>query len=64
VVMPSTGHLAHMEHPGQVAAEIGILLAAAGEEGAVGEQAAAGEEAASEGIGVESAGEFPVASAG
>ena len=28
VVMPRTGHVAHMEHPGLVAAEIGILLAA------------------------------------
>jgi pimeloyl-ACP methyl ester carboxylesterase len=26
VVMASTGHLAHMEHPAQVAAEIGVLL--------------------------------------
>jgi pimeloyl-ACP methyl ester carboxylesterase len=26
VVMPSTGHIAHMEHPAQVAAEIGVLL--------------------------------------
>jgi pimeloyl-ACP methyl ester carboxylesterase len=64
VVMPSTGHLAHMEHPGQVAAEIGILLAATAEQAAAAEQVAAGEEAAGEGIGVESAGEFPVASAG
>ena len=30
VVLPRTGHVAHMEHPGAVAAEIGILLAAAG----------------------------------
>ncbi len=29
VVMPSTGHVAHMEHPDLVAAEIGVLLAAA-----------------------------------
>ncbi|MDQ2815764.1 MAG: alpha/beta hydrolase [Actinomycetota bacterium] len=29
VVMPSTGHVAHMEHPQLVAAEIGVLLAAA-----------------------------------
>ena len=28
VVLPRTGHVAHMEHPGLVAAEIGILLAA------------------------------------
>ena len=27
VVLPRTGHLAHMEHPGAVAAEIGLLLA-------------------------------------
>ncbi len=27
VVLPRTGHLAHMEHPHLVAAEIGILLA-------------------------------------
>jgi pimeloyl-ACP methyl ester carboxylesterase len=26
VVLPRTGHLAHMEHPGQVAAEIAIML--------------------------------------
>jgi pimeloyl-ACP methyl ester carboxylesterase len=26
VVLPRTGHVAHMEHPGQVAAEIGVLL--------------------------------------
>ena len=26
VVLPRTGHLAHMEHPAQVAAEIGVLL--------------------------------------
>ena len=31
VVLPRTGHVAHMEHPGLVAAEIGILLAAAAE---------------------------------
>jgi pimeloyl-ACP methyl ester carboxylesterase len=30
VVLPRTGHLAHMEHPGLVAAEIGALLAAGG----------------------------------
>ena len=30
VVLPRTGHVAHMEHPGVVAAEIGIMLAAAG----------------------------------
>jgi pimeloyl-ACP methyl ester carboxylesterase len=29
VVLPSTGHLAHMEHPAQVAKEIGFLLATA-----------------------------------
>ena len=28
VVMPRTGHVAHMEHPQAVAAEIGVLLAA------------------------------------
>ena len=28
VVLPRTGHVAHMEHPGLVAAEIGILLGA------------------------------------
>jgi pimeloyl-ACP methyl ester carboxylesterase len=33
VVMPSTGHVAHMEHPGLVAAEIGVLLDAAGRTG-------------------------------
>jgi hypothetical protein len=26
--MPRTGHVAHMEHPQAVAAEIGVLLAA------------------------------------
>ena len=26
VVLPRTGHVAHMEHPAQVAAEIGVLL--------------------------------------
>jgi hypothetical protein len=31
VVLPRTGRVAHMEHPGVVAAEIGILLAAAGQ---------------------------------
>ena len=29
VVLPRTGHVAHMEHPGVVAAEISVLLAAA-----------------------------------
>jgi pimeloyl-ACP methyl ester carboxylesterase len=29
VVLPRTGHVAHMEHPGAVAAEIGMLLATA-----------------------------------
>jgi pimeloyl-ACP methyl ester carboxylesterase len=33
VVMPGTGHVAHMEHPGLVAAEIGVLLDAAGRTG-------------------------------
>jgi pimeloyl-ACP methyl ester carboxylesterase len=28
VVLPRTGHVAHMEHPAQVAGEIGVLLAA------------------------------------
>jgi pimeloyl-ACP methyl ester carboxylesterase len=28
VVLPHTGHLAHMEHPGQVAAEMAVLLGA------------------------------------
>ncbi|HYB16573.1 MAG TPA: alpha/beta fold hydrolase [Streptosporangiaceae bacterium] len=31
VVLPRTGHVAHMEHPGVVAAEIRVLLAAAGQ---------------------------------
>jgi pimeloyl-ACP methyl ester carboxylesterase len=31
VVMPSTGHVAHMEHPHLVAADIGVLLDAAGQ---------------------------------
>jgi len=33
VVMPSTGHVAHMEHPQLVAAEIAVLLAAASQAG-------------------------------
>jgi len=37
VVLPRTGHVAHMEHPGLVAAEIGILLAAG--QGAGGDRA-------------------------
>jgi pimeloyl-ACP methyl ester carboxylesterase len=36
VVLPRTGHVAHMEHPHQVAAEIGVLLASAGEDAAAG----------------------------
>jgi pimeloyl-ACP methyl ester carboxylesterase len=36
VVLPSTGHVAHMEHPGVVAAEISVLLAAASQ-GAAGQ---------------------------
>jgi len=32
VVLPRTGHVAHMEHPGLVAAEIGILLTGASED--------------------------------
>jgi pimeloyl-ACP methyl ester carboxylesterase len=36
VVMPSTGHVAHMEHPQLVAAEIGVLLAAANPSGPAG----------------------------
>ncbi len=39
VVMPRTGHLAHMEHPHLVAAEIGVLLAASTGGAAPGEQA-------------------------
>jgi pimeloyl-ACP methyl ester carboxylesterase len=35
VVLPRTGHLAHMEHPGVVAAEIRVLLAAASQGAAV-----------------------------
>jgi pimeloyl-ACP methyl ester carboxylesterase len=31
VVLPRTGHVAHMEHPGVVAAEIKVLLAVAGQ---------------------------------
>ena len=41
VVLPRTGHLAHMEHPGLVAAEIGVLLAAAREQQAALGQASA-----------------------
>ena len=37
VVMPSTGHVAHMEHPNLVAAEIGVLLAAADPSGQTGQ---------------------------
>jgi pimeloyl-ACP methyl ester carboxylesterase len=36
VVLPRTGHVAHMEHPALVAAEIGVLLAGAGEGAAAG----------------------------
>ncbi|HEY6315838.1 MAG TPA: alpha/beta fold hydrolase [Streptosporangiaceae bacterium] len=36
VVLPRTGHVAHMEHPGAVAAEIGVLLATASGGGALG----------------------------
>jgi pimeloyl-ACP methyl ester carboxylesterase len=32
VVLPRTGHLAHMEHPGQVAAEIAVMLDATAEQ--------------------------------
>jgi pimeloyl-ACP methyl ester carboxylesterase len=32
VVLPRTGHLAHMEHPNVVAGEIGALLDPAGEQ--------------------------------
>jgi pimeloyl-ACP methyl ester carboxylesterase len=58
VVMPSTGHVAHMEHPQLVAAEIGVLLAAASRAGQTGpagrmQSAAAGR-----------AREFPLAPAG
>ncbi len=63
VVLPRTGHVAHMEHPGVVAAEIGILLAAAGQ----GADDAANEganEGTDEGTNAGQAREFPLASAG
>jgi pimeloyl-ACP methyl ester carboxylesterase len=37
VVMPGTGHVAHMEHPHLTAAEIGVLLAAANPSGQTGQ---------------------------
>jgi pimeloyl-ACP methyl ester carboxylesterase len=50
VVMPSTGHVAHMEHPEQVAAEIDVLLSTASRAGPTGRP--------------DRAREFPLASAG
>ena len=55
VVLPRTGHVAHMEHPGVVAAEIGILLAAAGQ---------GAEHGPDDGADGGRAREFPLASAG
>ena len=55
VVLPRTGHVAHMEHPGVVAAEIGILLAAAGQ---------GAEHGPDDGADDGRAREFPLASAG
>ena len=51
VVLPRTGHVAQMERPAQVAAEIGILLAAARQD-------------ADQGTHAGRAREFPLASAG
>jgi pimeloyl-ACP methyl ester carboxylesterase len=59
VVLPRTGHVAHMEHPDVVAAEIGILLAAAGQGADHSADDRAGDRA-----GDGRAREFPLASAG
>jgi hypothetical protein len=56
--MPSTGHVAHMEHPHLVAAEIGVLLAAANPSGQTGQTGQAQRPAAGR------AREFPLAPAG
>jgi pimeloyl-ACP methyl ester carboxylesterase len=58
VVMPSTGHVAHMEHPRLVAAEIGVLLAAANLSGQTGQTGQAQTPEAGR------AREFPLAPAG
>ena len=55
VVLPRTGHVAHMEHPGIVAAEIGTLLATVSQEA---------DDSANDGAGDGRAREFPLASAG
>ena len=55
VVLPRTGHVAHMEHPGIVAAEIGTLLAAVSQDAGQG-----ADDTACDGR----AREFPLASAG
>jgi pimeloyl-ACP methyl ester carboxylesterase len=62
VVLPRTGHLAHMEHPHLVAAEIGVLL---GPEAGPETGPATGPETGSETAGARGrAREFPLASAG
>ncbi len=55
VVLPRTGHVAHMEHPGIVAAEIGTLLATVSQEA---------DDSANHGASDGRAREFPLASAG
>jgi pimeloyl-ACP methyl ester carboxylesterase len=62
VVMPSTGHVAHMEHPHLVAAEIGVLLAAASQTGPTAGQAGPTGQAQTPQAG--RAREFPLAPAG
>jgi len=59
VVLPRTGHVAQMERPGLVAAEIGILLASAGPAAGTGAGTGAGQSAQAE-----PAREFPLAPAG
>jgi pimeloyl-ACP methyl ester carboxylesterase len=57
VVMPSTGHVAHMEHPRLVAADIAVLLAAA-------DRSVAGRSASDPSAEPEQAREFPLTPAG
>jgi pimeloyl-ACP methyl ester carboxylesterase len=61
VVMPDTGHVAHMEHPRLVAAEIGVLLAAANPSAQAGPPGPAGRMPSAE---AGRAREFPLAPAG
>ena len=59
VVLPRTGHVAHMEHPSLIAAEIGTLLAAVSQDAGQG-----ADDSANDGAGDGWAREFPLASAG